>query len=485
MADLSVMSGTVAQIVEAFNDTEWQKYGFWDNVRLAMAPNNGPPIPYLTVLGCMCFPFLLLVLWELTHVSLAARSPRACRRLGLKPGAKSNLSDQYDERFSPQAATKTDVSDWRIKALFVYPIKSCAPVELESTPVLRTGLQYDRQFCFAQLEKQPDKSYKWKFITQRQFPKLALVKPQVWIASGDSSKKSRSGYEKGTLVVNFPAPDLGPFINRVRGIAPKLVSRDKTAIPTCQFRVPLLPTKEERKKLGLLVKPVNVWADCPDAIDLGPLISTNTRSDLASVLGVKNTITLFCVLPQSERPVVRKAPTASEIGYDPIIGFPDSYPLHIDSITSVQSVAAELPPSFPGKLSALRFRANIYIAGPPAFAEDKWTNFSVIPASDSGKQLPFAVRIPTTRCSLPNVDPETGTTVPYPRNAQTQTPYKPGDDPEEGEAGSAYNEPLKTLKRLRCIEEEGKPCLGMQMLPAKDPEGHAWELSVGDRFVAR
>ncbi|KAB8772372.1 hypothetical protein FH972_026662 [Carpinus fangiana] len=488
MDALSGMSGTVDAIMQVMNGTEWQNYTFWDNMRIAIAPGDGPPVPYLAVLACMATPFALLFIWELVIVSANTRAPRACKRLGLSPGEQSNLHDQYHDRYSPKSVSNADPSDGRIKAILLYPVKSCAPIDVASTSVLRTGFPYDREFVFAQLEKQPDASYKWKFITQRQFPKLALVRPEVWLPTGNSSKKSSSDYERGSLVVTFPAPNLGPVINFLRSLAPRLITRSLTAGPTVQFRIPLLPTLAERTKFALLTKPVRVWDDTPNAIDMGKLIPQSIKSDLASVLGVKNTLTIFRVLPDAERQVLRRAPPSDDIGYAPIHRFSDSYPLHLQNIASVQALANELPQSFPGRLSGLRFRANIYVAGPPAYAEDTWKRFSVQqPAAGNSNPRPFLVTLPTTRCALPNVDPATGTTVPYPRNAATRTPWRPGDAEDAGEEGSAYNEPSKTMKRLRCIDplEPGKPCLGVQMLPATDPEGEAWEVRVGDRFTAQ
>ena len=77
--------------------------------------------------------------------------PAGCRQLGIRVG--SNLSDQYLSKYSEGTAsskTSQGLPLWRVKALFIYPIKSCYPVELARSEVVRTGLKYDRQFSFAQ-----------------------------------------------------------------------------------------------------------------------------------------------------------------------------------------------------------------------------------------------------------------------------------------------------------------------------------------------
>ncbi|KAH0390454.1 hypothetical protein KCU89_g15576, partial [Aureobasidium melanogenum] len=72
----------------------------------------------------------------------------ACRRFGLI--GRSNMSDQYSPEHNGQ--NLTSAAACKIKALFIYPIKSCKPVEIEHNDVILTGLRYDRQFCFAQLK---------------------------------------------------------------------------------------------------------------------------------------------------------------------------------------------------------------------------------------------------------------------------------------------------------------------------------------------
>ena len=58
-----------------------------------------------------------------------------------------------------------------IKSLHIYPIKSLGGIELNSSPVERRGLQYDRRWMLIETSG--------RFISQRENPKLALIEPDI------------------------------------------------------------------------------------------------------------------------------------------------------------------------------------------------------------------------------------------------------------------------------------------------------------------
>lgn len=132
------------------------------------------------------------------------------------------------------------------------------------------------------------------------------------------------------------------------------------------------------------------------------------------------------------------------------------------NMASVHDVASKLPGKEPKSrhnwqnrltlLDAMRFRANLYITGPPAFAEDNWTKAKISSPSNPGSSLNLHVSCRTTRCKLPNVDQKT--------------------------AVPDRNEPSTTLRSYRIIDEGSKhACLGMQVTPL-DEGG----VAVGDRI---
>ncbi|GAC1604045.1 MAG: MOSC N-terminal beta barrel domain-containing protein [Ramlibacter sp.] len=59
----------------------------------------------------------------------------------------------------------------RIARLFIYPVKSCAGVELQEAVLTETGLDLDRAWMVVDEAGQ--------FVTQRELPRMALIRPQI------------------------------------------------------------------------------------------------------------------------------------------------------------------------------------------------------------------------------------------------------------------------------------------------------------------
>jgi len=60
------------------------------------------------------------------------------------------------------------MTDITLSAITLYPVKSLAGISVNSWPVIRTGLQYDRQWMLIDADNQ--------FLSQRTLPKMALIK---------------------------------------------------------------------------------------------------------------------------------------------------------------------------------------------------------------------------------------------------------------------------------------------------------------------
>ena len=58
-----------------------------------------------------------------------------------------------------------------IARLFVYPVKSCAGVELPEALLTETGLEFDRAWMVVDANNE--------FVTQRELPRMALIRPQL------------------------------------------------------------------------------------------------------------------------------------------------------------------------------------------------------------------------------------------------------------------------------------------------------------------
>lgn len=354
---------------------------------------------------------------------------------------RSNMTDEYDEKYTRPPGSRPD-SKSTVKALYVHPIKSCAPIELDVADVDAAGFLWDRKFAFAELIKpqtrldasEAEKKQKWTFRTQRQpgFEKLVHVKPEIWLPDRTAAKSSPT--DGGIMVVKYPRVLVGPFAGLLKLLIwLGVVSAEKF------FQVPLVPPENHKYP----VEQVTIWRDSPSWLNYG----VHVPDDLRTYIGVTNPLTLFRVDPKSYREVYRCAPRKDELGYQSVVGFADAYPVHLLNIASVRDVAGRVKKDIP-RFSARRFRANIVVSGPSAYDEDDWKKIKI------GSHI-FYCACHTVRCRLPNVDPDTAE-----RHAA---------------------EPDKTLKSFRCIDD-GDPlnaCLGLQLVPA---ESGPFEIHAGDEI---
>ncbi|KAE8145659.1 MOSC-domain-containing protein [Aspergillus avenaceus] len=395
-----------------------------------------------TALYCILLvPLLIPLISHKLHLRKNPR-PKGCRKLGLPPN-KSNLHDEYHPKYSqPVPETDTDTPSWRIKALFAYPIKSCTGIELDVADIVPTGFTYDRQFCFAEYitpktnanSQQPH----WTVRTLRDgdLCRLALIKPEIWVpdpTAPDYSPSLDEVQSHGVMVIHYPRvpQSLICKISLALGLLPKHQS----------FSVPFLPKTTHSYPSA----PLKVWKDFPPsynyAIHLPP--SLHHFLDPHSTRGP---LSLFRANPSHPRQIFRNAPRKPDLGFQPVTGFADAYPIHLLSLSSVQHVAAKCRPEIP-HLSIRRFRANMIIQGPGPFEEDGWKRIRV-----SDVDMYTACR--TIRCRLPNVDPDTGVRHP--------------------------SQPDRTLKAYRRIDRGDltNAALGMQVVPAL----RECRIRVGDRI---
>lgn len=411
-------------------------------VNLNLIPRLHLPVSsFLLIVYPLCLiPVLLLFYFEMTNRQAEANHPKGCRMLGLR--AQSNVTDEFDPRYEkgwePRDADTSSPRP-RIKAIFTYPLKSCAGVELQRAKVLRTGLEYDRHFCFA-LWKTPsplprditedEKAKMWAFVTLRApgFEKLALVKPEVWAPDPSSASYSPDLEEiktGGVLLVKYPhGKESSSLWGKMAGALGSLATENA-------FRVPLVPPKQHTYPL----ERVAVWKDVSMSVNM----SNHIPEELKACLQIERPFALFRNDPEQYRKLFRCAPRLEEVGYQPVVGFADAYPLHIMNLASVRDIGKMVANDIP-KLSVRRFRPNIVFEGLNAYEEDSWKKIRI-----GGAEGPiFYVSCRTARCKLPNVDPDTG----------------------ERHKG----EPDKILRAEREIDKgaPGTGCLGMQMVPAQE-----------------
>ncbi|MCJ1295086.1 hypothetical protein MMC34_006647 [Xylographa carneopallida] len=353
---------------------------------------------------------------------------KGCRRLG----------KHLVEHVQKPMPRRTDILQSRVTSLWIFPVKSCRGVELDTADVVSTGMKYDRQFSFAQMEAD---TQKWRFLSQRHNPLLAHIKTELWIP--DPSLRSYSAslpgvQSDGVVVMTYPrqVTGLAAVIDRLYAACTGNYLEKKVALP-------FNPTSEQIKSNGYTMEQMTIWKDHPTALNLSSPLSVELQ-ELKILLNVQRQLALFRVANDHEREVFRDAPREGQVGYQPLVGFADAYPLHIMNVASVEDVRRRVADTIPD-LGVLRFRPNIVIEGPPAFDEDAWKYIRI-------GEFEYYVACRTARCLLPNVHPITGIKHPV--------------------------EPARMMKSYRRIDA-GCPkdaCLGMQMVPAAP----ACSIRVGD-----
>ncbi|KAF2217619.1 hypothetical protein CERZMDRAFT_63795 [Cercospora zeae-maydis SCOH1-5] len=358
---------------------------------------------------------------------------RGCLRLGIYD--RSELEDQYQ---APLVG-RNDHEKQRptVKAIFVYPIKSCGGVELQRAGVTSTGLVCDRIFSFAQLVP-TETGHEWRFVTQREFPKLSLLKTELWLPNlheldedADVDRVESWPANGGCVVVRFPY-----IAGSGAGSSTEIVT----------IKLPLNPTFERSTAKQYIEEHLTIWKDCPLATNMTNEIPATTLARLEHFLGARNPLGIFRQNDNQLRKISRSLP-ADHPGEDFRVGLPDAFSVHILNVASVRDIDFSMPESSTakGRLDARRFRANIYVSGTSAYAEDSWKRIAIGNAAndDSISQAPgiYHAACRTARCNVPNVDPQTGI--------------------------RDHNEPGSTLRRTRQVDEGAKPhpCLGLSLIP--------------------
>jgi uncharacterized protein YcbX len=229
----------------------------------------------------------------------------------------------------------------RIARLFVYPVKSCAGVELQETELTETGLDLDRAWMVVDEQG--------VFVTQRELPRMALVKPQL------------KQYE---------------VVLRAPGMLALHLQIDTVEAP---------------------VK-VRVWKDEVPAFDMGD-IAAQWFSDF---LGRKLRLVRFD--PEHKR-VSNLEWTG---GAEALNQFSDGYPLLVIGEGSLAQLNDKLAQAGHGPVGIERFRPNVVLAGLEPHDEDRVEVLRI--AADVPVQL-RPVK-PCPRCPIPDIDPATAQSSP-------------------------------------------------------------------------
>lgn len=233
-----------------------------------------------------------------------------------------------------------------LSRLFIYPIKSCAGVELKESLLIETGLEFDRAWMVV------DES--GEFLSQRELPRMALIAPQL---------------KQFEMVLRAP------------GMLALHIALDAVEKP-CKVRV---------------------WDDECAAFDMGDTAAQWFSDFLmqerpAGMPAMKLRLVRFD--PEHKRASNKKWTQ----GQQALNQFSDGYPVLVLSQASLDELNARLAGAGNAPVGIERFRPNIVLSGLQAHDEDRTDALHF-----KGGEADFTLALikPCPRCPIPNVDPQT------------------------------------------------------------------------------
>ncbi|QNF33677.1 MOSC domain-containing protein [Adhaeribacter swui] len=204
--------------------------------------------------------------------------------------------------------------------IYIYPIKSLGGVRVDQATVEPQGLQYDRRWLLVDENNQ--------FITQRVFPRMALLQVHVQAS--------------GLLVTHKQKLTESLFIT----FDNQTYSRDSVT--------------------------VTIWDDQVTAVEVSPEIS----AWFSRILEIN--CRLVYMPPATQRPVDPRY----ALNHD-VVSFADAYPVLVIGQASLNDLNSRLAVPVPMN----RFRPNLVFSGGEPFAEDTWRDFTIANYPFTGVKL--------------------------------------------------------------------------------------------------
>jgi uncharacterized protein YcbX len=243
----------------------------------------------------------------------------------------------------------------RIARLFVYPVKSCAGVELSEAVLSETGLDLDRAWMVVDEEGE--------FLSQREEPRMALIQP---------------AFKRGGTELQLRAP----------GMLALHLLVDAVEAPTR----------------------VRVWNDGVPAYDMGDVAAQWFTDFLA--LNAQG-------LPRANAPkyrLVRFDPEHRRLsslqwtgGVEAPNQFSDGYPVLVLGQSALDGLNDRLQAAGHRPVDIRRFRPNVVLEGLEAHDEDRVGPLQIETAEGPVVLTPVK---PCPRCPIPNIDPDTARSSP-------------------------------------------------------------------------
>ncbi|KAF2091468.1 hypothetical protein K490DRAFT_60908 [Saccharata proteae CBS 121410] len=253
---------------------------------------------------------------------------------------------------SPPLPPPTEIIDLR-----VYPIKSCRGFPVQSTRLLKTGLELDRNWMFISMPKR-------EFITIRNNPRMTLV---------DTS------YDASADTLNIAIETTDPKIS-----------------------IPAHPSRDWLETHTRLSK-AEIWHHETDGWEYS--------TDLTQPFSDFFEMDVRLVYKGPTERVLRGSGAPELLGFKGSTNFADMMPVQVSSMSSMQELNGRLRANGEDDISIERFRPNIIVRGGEPWSEDVWKELRISPSTSSTekaqKPLELDVACRCLRCQVPNVDPDT------------------------------------------------------------------------------
>ena len=242
----------------------------------------------------------------------------------------------------------------QVEELVYYPVKALAPVRPNRVRVVRRGIQHDRRFMVTDNEG--------NFITQRQYPRLALVQVRVEGEDWESPELEPAVTDRHTLVITAP------------GMPELRVSHWMRGEPLASVRVwdsHVPGARDQGREAGLWF---SKFLDLPFECRL-----------------------VYMASGEASRPT-KRAPEHE-------VSFADGYPLLITSTSSLRDLNARIPSR--EVIPMERFMPNLVVSGLAPWMEDtvgltlEWTD-------SAGRTGRVFMNKPCDRCKVTTIVPSLG-----------------------------------------------------------------------------
>jgi uncharacterized protein YcbX len=240
-----------------------------------------------------------------------------------------------------------------ISRLFVYPVKSCAGIEVQEALLTETGLDLDRAWMVV--------DDTGEFVSQREYPRMALIRPE---------------FKRSDLILRAPG----------------------------MLALHLHIDSVERATR------VRVWDDEVAAYDMGD-IAAQWLTDFLSLteqgLPAANAPRFRVVRFDPEHKRLSSMKWTG--GKEALNQFSDGFPLLLLGQASLDELNQRLKAAGQAAIGIERFRPNIVLSGIDAHDEDRLGEMRI--AADTGEVILRPVK-PCARCPIPNIDPTTAQSSP-------------------------------------------------------------------------